>query len=150
MNRSAEKITRGGAMAIALAASLIASQAIAQEASLAANPAVKSLKSDINDARNLQRVFADGLPHCSELNGTAFYNATQKRVIVLSELQASMQHLINDQVFNSQKSHLWSKEDSDERMKAAQAQADKDKNTCNLVARLPDMIKELAALESKP
>jgi uncharacterized membrane protein len=145
MKRMAVKIRRSGAVAcvIALGAGLTALHA--QEPSSAA----KKLKTDISDAQNLQRVFADGLQHCDALNGTSYYNATQKRVVILSELKASMQNLINDQVFNAPKSHLWSKEDSDERMKTAQSQADKDKYNCNLVAKLPEMIKGLAALESK-
>src|SRR5450759_4737306 len=68
------------ACAIALGAGLIALRAYAEEP----NPAVKTLQSDISEARNIQRVFADGLQHCAVLNGTGFYNSDQKRVIVLS------------------------------------------------------------------
>jgi hypothetical protein len=142
MKRAASKRACAAALAIVVTAGF---PAFAQEPDAAA----KKLKNDISDAQNLQRVFADGLQHCAALNGTGFYNAVQKRVVVLSELRASMQNLINDQVFNAQKTHLWSKEDLDERMKAAQVQADKDKNSCNLVARLPDMVKELAAIEAR-
>jgi hypothetical protein len=152
MNWVAEKIVRSEVMAlrlsacaIALGVGLTALNAYAQEP----DPAIKTLKTEISDARNLQRAFADGLQQCAVLNGTSYYNPTQKRVIVLSELQASMQNLINSQVFNSPKGHLWSKEDANEHMKIAKSQADKDKYNCNLVAKLPEMIKELASLESR-
>ncbi len=145
ISRKADRIKRSCAMAAALAVGLPALQALAQEP----DAAVKTLQSDINDARNLQRVFADGLTHCAELDGKAFYNPTQKRVIVLNELDASMQNLISAQVFNAQKSHQWTKQDAEERMKMAHLQAEKDKASCNLVAKLPEMVKQLSSLESR-
>lgn len=169
MNRIAEKIRRSGTMAgpapfrftsccfvrarswrnacaIALGAVLISLYAYAEEP----NPAVMTLKSDISAAQNIQRLFADGLPHCAVLNGTSFYNSSQKRVIVLSELQTSLQNLVKDQVFNAKKGHPWSADDANESMKMAKTQADKDKYNCNLVAKLPELVKKLAELESRP
>ena len=112
-------------------------------------PDANVLKSEIAEAQNVQRTFADGLQHCAVLDGSRFYNSGQKRVIVLSELQTSLQNLVKDQIFNPQKKRLWIAADIDERMKTAQAQADREKNNCNLVAKLPEMVKKLAELESK-
>ena len=169
MNRVAENIGCSGAMAgpapfrfashhfvrahswrsacvIALGVGLIALHAYAEEP----NPAVKTLKSDISEARDIQRVFADGLQHCAVLNGTGFYNSDQKRVIVLSDLRTSLQNLVKDQVFNAKKGHPWTADDANDRMKSAQTQADQDKYKCNLVARLPELTKKLSELESRP
>jgi hypothetical protein len=169
MNWGAEKIRRSGAMAgpapfrftsscrfvrarswrsacaIALGASLIALHAYAEQPNLA----VEMLKSKILEARNIQRVFADGLQHCAVLDGTSVYNSSQNRVILLSDLQASLQNLVKAQVFNAQKKHPWTAVDADERMKLAQSQADHDRSNCNLVAKMPEMIKELTKLESR-
>ena len=112
-------------------------------------PDVNILKSEIAEAQNVQRTFADGLQHCADLDGTRLYNSGQKRVIVLSELQTSLQNLVKDQVFNPQKKRLWTAADTDERMKIAQSQANQDRRNCNLVAKLPEMVKKLAELESK-
>jgi hypothetical protein len=133
------------AAAIALAAVLIPLRVDAQEPS----PAAKALKSEILEAQNIQRTFADGLQACAVLDGTRFFNGGQKRVILLSDLQASLQNLVKDQVFNPQKKRPWTAADAAERVKLAQSQADLDKRNCNLVARLPEMVKKLAELESK-
>lgn len=112
-------------------------------------PAAGVLKSEIAEAQNVQRTFADGLQHCAFLDGTRLYNSNQKRVILLSEMQTSLQNLVKDQVFNAQKKRLWAAADAEERMKIAQTQANQDKRNCNLVAKLPEMVKKLAEMESK-
>ena len=112
-------------------------------------PDAKVLKTDIAEAQNIQRTFADGLQHCAVLDGTRFYNSGQKRVILLSEMQTSLQNLVKDQVFNPQKKRPWAAADAEERMKTAQSQANQDRRNCNLVAKLPEMVKKLAELESK-
>ena len=127
------------------AGSLIPLHAYAEEQNLA----IKTLKGDISEARNIQRVFADGLQHCAALDGKSFYNNNQKRVVLLSELEASLKNLVKDQVFNPQKKHPWTVSDTDERMKLAQSQADHDRYNCNLVARLPEMTKKLSELEAR-
>lgn len=112
-------------------------------------PDANVLKSEIAEARNIQRTLGDGLQHCPVLDGTRFYNSGQKRIILLSEMQTSLQNLVKDQVFNPQKKRPWAMADADERMKIAQSQANQDKRNCGLVAKLPELVKELAELESK-
>jgi hypothetical protein len=129
----------------ALGTGLAVLHAYAQEA----NPAIKTLKADIAETQMVQRMFADGLKHCAELNGASFYNSNQKRVVLLSDVQSSVQNLVKDQVFNFKKRHLWTTADADESVALAQLQADKDKHNCDLVAQLPEMMKKLAELESR-
>jgi hypothetical protein len=108
-----------------------------------------TLKKEITEAHNVERAFADGLQHCAALDGKSFYNDMQKRVVLLTELETSVNNLIKDRVFNPQKKHPWTASDAEERMKLAQLQAERDQRNCKLVARLPEMNKKLDEMETK-
>ena len=138
-----ERIKRGGAIAIAVG--LMPLFAHAQEP----NPAIKTIKSDIAEAHNVQKSFAEGLPHCAALDGKSYYNGVQKRVVQLSELKTSVDNLVKDQVFNPQKKRPWNASDAEERMQLGRLQAERDRDNCKLVAKLPELTKELSALESR-
>jgi hypothetical protein len=148
MKRAADKFRRIGAMTcvMALAGGLIPLRANAEDRNLA----IQTLKSDIAEAKNVQRIFADTLPHCASLDGNSFYNNAQKRVVLLSELETSVKNLVKDQVFNPQKKHPWTAGDAEELMKVGQLQAERDQRNCNLVAKLPEMNKKLNELEVRP
>jgi hypothetical protein len=113
------------------------------------NQAITTIQSDIAAARNVQKSFAEGLPYCAQLDGNSYYNGIQKRVVQLGELKTSMDNLIKDQVFNPQKKRPWNAGDAEERMQLGRLQAERDRDNCKLVAKLPELTKELRALESR-
>jgi hypothetical protein len=60
------------------------SLALTVASSLHAQDALNDLKAKIWEAELMQRNFAAGLPHCSELNGTNFYLQQRDRVPCLA------------------------------------------------------------------
>jgi hypothetical protein len=67
----------------------------------AQTPAMNDLRGKIFDAKMAQQLFAGGLPHCSELNGTNFYFAQRDRVLNLEDYHRSLNDLAMTQAFNS-------------------------------------------------
>jgi hypothetical protein len=74
---------------ITLLAAAVASSLHAQDAA-----ALNDLKAEIWEAELVQRNFAAGLPHCSELNGTNFYFQPRDRVLNLQDYRRSIDSLV--------------------------------------------------------
>jgi hypothetical protein len=113
----------------------------------AQSSSVDDLKAKVFDARTVQQTFAKGLKFCNELNGTNFYFALRDRVFDLEEFHRSLASLVKQQVFNPEKKRPWSEQDATERWALVQQEAVKDKANCQLVASLPDLEKQLDALQ---
>jgi hypothetical protein len=109
--------------------------------------AINDLKGKIFDAKMAQQVFAAGLKHCSELDGTNFYFQPRDRVLSLEEYHRSLANLATQGVFNPETKRPWTQEDANARWVQVQKQANSDKDTCALVASLPDLQKKLQELQ---
>ncbi len=133
----------GGSVALALAAMLAASQGRAQ------SPSVSDIKGKIFDARMAKEMFAAGLKHCGELNGSNFYFAPRDRVLNLDDYHRSLDNLVQQHVFNPEKHRPWTPEDSALRWEQVKQEAAKEQTNCALVADLPQLEKQLEALERK-
>ena len=69
----------------------------------AQNAAIDEIKSKIFDARTAQQTFANGLKHCSELNGKSFYYQLRNRILNLEEYFHSLENLVKAEVYNPDK-----------------------------------------------
>lgn len=118
-------------------------------AALAQNKAVDDLKGKIFDAHMTQQTFANGLKFCSELDGSHFYFQPRDRVLDLEEYHRSIENLVRQKVFNPEKHRPWTDQDAAERWEQVKQQAVKDKDSCALVASLPDLEKQLDEMENK-
>jgi hypothetical protein len=114
---------------------------------LAQGPTVDEVKARVYEAKMLQQSFAAGLKFCNELDGTNFYFATRSRVLNLDEYHRSLESLAKQQVFNTDTRRPWNDQDAAERWAQVQRQAAKDKESCQLVASLPQLEKQLEDLE---
>ena len=66
-----------------------------------------------------QQMFAGGLPHCSELNGTNFYFERRDRVLNLEDYHRSLDSLVlSADVFNPETKRPWNQQDADARWAA--------------------------------
>jgi hypothetical protein len=113
----------------------------------AQNPAIDDLKGKIFDAQMAQKMYADGLKHCSELNGKTFYQRLHNRILNLEEYLQSLDNLVKAEVFNPEKRRPWSAADAKERQDAVKKEAQEDKARCDLVQSLPELQKQLQELE---
>jgi hypothetical protein len=132
---------------ITLLAAAVASSLHAQDAA-----ALNDLKAEIWEAELVQRSFAAGLPHCSELNGTNFYFQPRDRVLNLQDYRRSLDSLVAQGAFNSETRRPWNKQDADARWVQVQKQATTDQANCAAVANLPSLrnrLKELSAPAGK-
>lgn len=115
----------------------------------AQSPTIADIKGKIFDARMAKQVFADGLKHCSELDGTSFYFQPRDRVLNLAEYHQSLENLARQGVFNPVTHRPWTEDDAADRWAQVQAQAAKDKANCALVANLPSLEKQLEEMEKQ-
>jgi hypothetical protein len=76
------------------------SLALTVASSVYAQDALNELKVKIWEAEVVQRNFAAGLPHCSELNGTNFYFQARDRVLNLEDYRRSFDNLLMQGAFN--------------------------------------------------
>jgi hypothetical protein len=113
----------------------------------AQTPAMNDLRGKIFDAKMAQQLFAGGLPHCSELNGTNFYFEQRDRVLNLEDYHRSLNSLALSQAFNPETKQPWNQQAADARWAEAQKQALTDQANCALVASLPDLQKKLQELQ---
>lgn len=113
----------------------------------AQTPAMNDLRGQIFDAKMAQQMFAGGLPHCSELNGTNFYFERRDRVLNLEDYHRSLNSLVLSQTFNPETRRPWSQQDADARWAEVQKLAVTDQANCALVASLPDLQKKLQELQ---
>jgi hypothetical protein len=93
----------------------------------------------------LQRNFAAGLPHCTELNGTNFYFQTRDRVLNLEDYRRSLDNLLMQGSFNPETRRPWNKQDAG----AWWAQVQKQAANCAAVANLPSLRKQLKELQQR-
>jgi len=129
---------------------VVAIGAIAVPGALQAQtPAIDDLKGKIFDAKMAQQMFAAGLRHCSELDGTNFYFQARDRVLNLTDYHRSLDSLAMQGVFNPETHRPWNQQDAETRWSQAQQQAAKDHANCALVASLPDMQKQLEQLQQQ-
>jgi hypothetical protein len=94
----------------------------------------------------VQRNFAAGLRHCSELNGTNFYFEQRDRVLNLQDYHRSLDNLAAQAAFNPETRRPWSKQDADARWAQVQKEAATDQANCAAVASLPFLEKKLKEL----
>lgn len=113
----------------------------------AQTPAIDELKGKIFDAHMAQQIFADGLKHCSELDGKSVYQQLHNRILNLEEYFHSLDSLVKAQVFNPEKRRPWTVEDAKERWEEVKKQAEDDKAKCELVRSLPQLEKQLQELQ---
>jgi hypothetical protein len=111
--------------------------------------AINDLKGKIFDAKMAQQVFAGGLKHCSELNGSNFYFQPRDRVLNLEDYHRSLDSLALQGVFNPQTKRPWNQQDADARWQEVKHQALSDQANCALVASLPDLQKKLEELQTQ-
>jgi len=143
----------GLALAVCLAAVCLAQAALVQpafaQAASAQDPAIDAIKGKIFDARMAEQMFGNGLKHCGEIDGSNFYFAPRDRVLSLEEYHRSLQNLVQQHAFNPEKRRPWTDEDAALRWSQVQREAAREKDNCALVASLPELEKELAALQNK-
>ena len=115
----------------------------------AQNPTVNDLKAKIFDARMAQKTFVNGLRFCEELDGTNFYFESRNRVLKLEDYHRSLENLAGAKVYNAETRRPWSEQDANARWEQVKRQALRDKETCALVASLPQLEKQLEQVEAK-
>jgi hypothetical protein len=108
---------------------------------------IAEVKGRIFDAKMLKQTFANGLKFCNQLDGTNFYFPPHDRVLNLEEYHRSLESLAKQQLFNPERRRPWNEQDAAERWDQVQRQAAKDKENCQLVARLPGLEKQLDDME---
>lgn len=118
-------------------------------ASQAQNPTVNDLKAKIFDARMTQKTFVNGLRFCNELDGSNFYYERRNRVLNLEEYHRSLESLAGARAFNPETRRPWNEQDANARWEQVKQQAVRDKESCALVASLPQLEKQLQELEAK-
>ena len=125
------------------------SLALTVASSLYAQDALNDLKAKIWEAELVQRNFAAGLPHCSELTGTNFYFQQRDRVLNLEDYRRSLDNLLMQGAFNSETRRPWNKQDAEARWAQIQKQAATDQANCAAVASLPSLRKQLKELQQR-
>ncbi len=108
------------------------------------------LKAKIFDARMALKTFVGGLRFCKELDGTNFYYQPRNRVLNLEEYHQSLDNLVKAQVFNPEEAAAVECRGRQPALGAGQKQALEEKETCKLVALLPELEKRLEELQPKP
>jgi len=145
MTRFVSENGRGGGLGVILGTVIFAVNLAAPAA--AQNTAIDDLRGKIFDAKMAQQLFAAGLKHCSELNGTNFYFQPRDRVLNLEDYHRSLERLAQGGGFNPETKRPWSQEDANLRWTLAQQEAVKDQADCALVSSLPDLQKKLQELQ---
>jgi hypothetical protein len=115
----------------------------------AQNATISELHGKIFDAHMAEKTFEAGLRHCGELDGTRFYYALRNRVLELDAYHRSLESLVRQRVYNTETGHAWTAEEAEARWDKVKHQAVEEKETCEAVAHLPQLEKELAELEKK-
>ena len=121
----------------------------AQDSIHAKDPTINDLKGKLFDAHMAQSTFVNGLRFCKELDGKNFYFEPRNRVLNLDEYHRSLENLARQRVFNPATRRPWNEDDAAARWDQVQKQAITDKTTCELVASLPELQKQLDELEKK-
>jgi hypothetical protein len=98
--------------------------------------ALNELKANIWEAELVQRNFAAGLRHCSELNGTNFYFQSRDRVLNLQDYHRALDSFVMQGAYNPETKRPWNKEDAEGRWAQMQKQATTDQANCATVRRL--------------
>jgi hypothetical protein len=111
--------------------------------------AVNDIKAKIWEAQLVQRNFAGGLRHCSELNGTNFYFEQRDRVLNLQDYRRSLENLAAQGAFNPETRRPWTKQDADARWAQVQKDAATHQANCATVASLPFLEKKLKELQQQ-
>jgi hypothetical protein len=111
--------------------------------------ALNEIKAKIWEAQLVQRNFAAGLRHCSELNGTNFYFEQRDRVLNLQDYRRSLDNLAAQGAYNPETRRPWSKQDADARWAQVQKEAVTGQANCAAVASLPFLEKKLKELEQQ-
>jgi hypothetical protein len=109
--------------------------------------ALNEVKAKIWEGEVAQRNFANGLRHCSELNGTNFYFEPRDRVLNLQDYRRSLDNLVLQGAFNVETRRPWNKQDADARWAQVQKEAVTDQANCALVASLPFLRKKLQEMQ---
>jgi hypothetical protein len=116
----------------------------------AQNPeALNEIKAKIWEAQLVQRNFAAGLRHCSELNGTNFYFEQRDRVLNLQDYHRALDNLAAQAAYNPDTRRPWSKQDADARWAQVQKDAGTHQTNCATVASLPFLEKKLKELQQQ-
>ncbi len=108
---------------------------------------IDDLKGKIFDARMAQKIFANGLRFCSELNGTNFYFQPRNRVLNLEDYHRALDDLAKAQAYNPQTRRPWSVQDANARWEEVKKEAVRDRENCALVASLPQLEKRLEQMQ---
>src|SRR5215472_17327518 len=111
--------------------------------------ALNEIKAKIWEAQLVQRNFAGGLRHCTELNGTNFYFEQRDRVLNLQDYRRSLDNLAAQGAYNPEARRPWSKQDADARWAQVQKDAITHQANCAAVASLPFLEKKLKELEQQ-
>lgn len=135
-----------GVMALLLLASSLQAQNAAHN-DLKAK--IDELKGRIFDAHMAEQTFAEGLQHCSELDGKSFFFQVRKRILNLEEYFRSLENLVKAEVYNPAKRRPWTIEDAKQRWEEVKKQAQEDKQRCELVQSLPELEKRLQELQQQ-
>lgn len=111
--------------------------------------ALNDIKAKIWEAQLVQRNFAGGLRHCTELNGTNFYFEQRDRVLNLQDYRRSLDNLAAQGAYNPEARRPWSKQDADARWAQVQKDAITHQANCAAVASLPFLERKLKELEQQ-
>ena len=108
---------------------------------------LNDLKARVWDAQLVARNYAAAMKFCSQLDGTNFYFLPRNRVLNLEEYHRSLENLVKEGSVNPETRMPWSEQDAAARWEKVKAQALKDKANCEMVARLPQLEKQLEQME---
>jgi len=111
--------------------------------------AINDIKAKIWEAQLVQRNFASGLRHCSELNGTNFFFEQRDRVLNLQDYRRSLDNLAAQAAYNPETRRPWTKQDADARWAQVQKDAVTHQSNCATVASLPFLEKKLKELQQQ-
>jgi hypothetical protein len=128
---------------------LLLAFAIATPLHAQTSAALNEIKAKIWEAQLVQRNFAAGLRHCSELNGTNFYFEQRDRVLNLQDYRRSLDNLAAQGAYNPETKRPWNKPDADARWAQVQKEAVTDQANCAAVASLPFLEKKLKEIEQQ-
>jgi hypothetical protein len=128
---------------------LLLAFAIATPLQAQTSAALNEIKAKIWEAQLVQRNFAAGLRHCSELNGTNFYFEQRDRVLNLQDYRRSLDNLAAQGAYNPETRRPWNKPDADARWAQVQKEAVTDQANCAAVASLPFLEKKLKEIEQQ-
>jgi tRNA nucleotidyltransferase/poly(A) polymerase len=108
---------------------------------------IDDLRGKIFDAKMAEQQLGKGARFCEALDGKGFYFHLRDRVLDLEEYLHSLENLAKAEVYNPEKRRPWSLQDAKERWEQVKKDAAADKEKCALVKSLPQLEKQLQALE---